>query len=59
MTLLFDEDRCISCSPTSESTSQKDLKKIGKLKEELSVTQDMARKIKLDTKGQRNNPKWF
>ena len=34
-------------------------KKIAELKLELSVSDDYARQIELETKGQRNNKRWF
>ena len=62
ISLLFDEDTRVPCLQTSdnENLMQIDLlKKINELKLELTVSEDMAKKIEMDTKGQRNNPKWF
>lgn len=52
--LLFDDDTCVPCSATSESLPHADSKKV-----DFAVSEYAARKIEMETKGQRSNPKWF
>ena len=58
VSLLFDEDARVSCPESHESSEAHDIgKKVAELKLELSVSDD--RQIELETKGQRNNKRWF
>ena len=60
VSLLFDENARVSCPESRKSSEAHDIgKNIAELKLKLSVSDDDARQIELETKGQRNNKRWF